>query len=422
MFKKLKEKLHIGEEAAETATETKTAEKTEKKAAPKADKAAKAEKKAKRPKKPETEEETAAASAKKNSVMGKLVEGMKIPATEGDVVEGLVINIEKSAVYIDLAPYGTGIIYGKEFITARDIIKKINIGDSVAAKVVNTNNEDGYIELSLKEARQALIWSEAEEAIKNKKTLELPVLEANKGGLIIGWQGISGFLPASQLKSEHYPRVTDGDKDKILEELKKLVGKKISVSIISALPKEGKLIFSEKSPEHKDKEKIVGKYKVGDTLEGVVTGIVDFGVFVKLEDGLEGLVHISEIDWSLVEDPRMLFKVGQKVNVKVIDIKENKVSLSIKALKENPWTEAAKKYKKDKVVEGVVIKFNKHGALASIEEGIAGLVHISEFGSEEKLRKSLELGKTYTFKISLFDPKEQKMALSFVNKEAPAKK
>ncbi len=169
-------------------------------------------------------------------------------------------------------------------------------------------------------------------------------------------------------------------------------------------------------------QKIVGKYKVGDELEGVVTGIVDFGVFVKLEDGLEGLVHISEIDWSLVEDPRTLFKVGQKVNVKVIDIKENKVSLSIKALKENPWTEAAKKYKKDKVVEGVVIKFNKHGALASIEEGIAGLVHISEFGSEEKLRKSLELGKTYTFKISLFDPKEQKMALSFVNKEAPAKK
>ena len=352
--------------------------------------------------------------------MGKLVENMKNPPVEGDIIEGPVINIEKSAVYIDLAPLGTGIIYGKEFITARDIIKKINVGDTVAAKVVDTNNKDGYIELSLKEARQALIWSEAEEAIASKKTLELPVLEANKGGLIIAWQGINGFLPASQLKAEHYPRVTDGDKDKILEELRKIVGKKISVTIISALPKEGKLIFSEKSPtgtEVKDKEKIVGKYKIGDQFEGTVTGIVDFGVFVKIEDGLEGLVHISEIDWSLVEDPRLLFKVGQKVNVKIIDIKENKISLSIKALKENPWVEAAKKYKKDKVVEGVVIKFNKHGALASIEEGIAGLVHVSEFGSEEKLRKTLELGKTYTFKISLFDPKEQKMALAFVNKE-----
>jgi small subunit ribosomal protein S1 len=215
--------------------------------------------------------------------------------------------------------------------------------------------------------------------------------------------------------------VEDGDKDKILDELRKMIGKKVSVIIITALPKEGKLIFSEKGPtataEVKDKEKIVGKYKIGDIFEGTVTGIVDFGVFVKIEEGLEGLVHKSEIDWSLVDDPRLLFKVGQKVKVKIIDIKENKISLSIKALKENPWTEAVKKYKKDQIVDGVIIKFNKHGALASIEEGIAGLVHVSEFGSEEKLRKALELGKTYTFKITLFDAKDQKMALGFVNKE-----
>lgn len=348
-----------------------------------------------------------------NTLMDKLLEATKETPVVGDLVEGPVINIEKAAVYVDLAPYGTGIIFGREFMTARDIIKKINIGDVIAAKVVDTNNKDGYTELSLKEARQALIWSEAEEAIKNKKILDLLVVEANKGGLIIEWQGITGFLPASQLKTEHYPRVNDGDKDKILEELKKLVGKRISVSIISALPKEGKLIFSEKSPEQKDKEKIIGKYKVQDDVVGTVTGIVDFGVFVKIEEGLEGLVHISEVDWSLVEDLKSMFKVGQKVNVKIIEIKEGKISLSMKALKENPWVEAGKRYKKDMSVSGVVIKFNKHGALASIEEGIAGLVHVSEFGSEEKLRKNLELGKSYPFKITLFDPKDQKMALSF---------
>jgi small subunit ribosomal protein S1 len=354
---------------------------------------------------------------KLDTVMDRIINESANPALIGDLVEGPVINIEKSAVYIDLAPFGTGIIFGREYITARDIIKKINIGDVIAAKVVDTNNKEGYIELSLKEARQALIWSEAETAINNKSILELPIIEANKGGLIIQWQGISGFLPASQLKTEHYPRVADGDKDKILEELKKMVGTKISVSIISAIPKEGKLIFSEKSPETKEKEKIIGKYKVNDTVDGTVTGIVDFGVFVKLEDGLEGLVHISEIDWSLVEDIRALFKVGQKIKVKVIEIKEGKVSLSIKALKENPWVEASKKYKKDQQVQGVIIKFNKHGALASIEEGIAGLVHVSEFGSEEKLRKNLELGKSYDFKITLFDVKEQKMALSFVGEK-----
>ncbi len=369
------------------------------------------------PEKPKKVKKAKAVVEVDNSVMGRIVSESANPPISGDLVEGPVINIEKSAVYIDLAPFGTGIIFGREYLTARDVIKKINIGDVVAAKVVSTDNKEGYIELSLKEARQALIWSEAEAAINNKTTLELPIIEANKGGLIIEWQGISGFLPASQLKTEHYPRVADGDKDKILEELKKLVGTKISVSIISAIPKEGKLIFSEKTPESKDKEKIVGKYKVNDVVDGTITGIVDFGVFVKLEDGLEGLVHISEIDWSLVEDPRALFKVGQKIRVKVIEVKEGKVSLSLKALKENPWVEASKKYKKDQVVDGVVIKFNKHGALASIEEGIAGLVHISEFGSEEKLRKTLALGNSYKFKITLFDVKEQKMALSFTGEK-----
>lgn len=403
MLKKLKEKiLNKKEEVVEETVQAKSGKPAKAKKAPA----------------PETE----AQISKRNSVMGKLVEGVVNPPAIGDVVEGPVINIEKAAVYVDLAPFGTGIIYGKEFITARDIIKKINIGDSIAAKIVDTEHAEGYIELSLKEARQALIWSEAEEAIKNKSSLELPVMEANKGGLIIAWQGISGFLPASQLKAEHYPRVLDGDKDKILEELKKLVGHKIAVTIISANPKEGKLIFSEKSPETKDKERMIGKLNVNDEVTGTVTGLVDFGVFVKIEEGLEGLVHISEIDWSLVEDPRLFYKVGDRVKVKIIEIKDGKVSLSIKALKENPWVNASAKYKKDKVVEGVVIKFNKHGALASLEEGIAGLVHVSEFGSEEKLRAALELGKSYNFKISLFDPKEQKMALSFVDKDKTAKK
>ncbi len=355
--------------------------------------------------------------SKKESQMGEMLGRTPTPPSPDDLIEGVVIGIDKAAVYVDLPPFGTGIIYGREFIQARDIIRKINLGDTVAGKVVALDNPDGYIEISLKEARQAIIWSEAEDAIRDKKVFDLPITDANKGGLIISWQGIQGFLPASQLKPEHYPRVGDGDKDKILEELRKLIGQKISVSIIGAIPKEGKLIFSEKNPEQKEKGEIIDKYVLGDEIPGEVTGIVDFGVFVKLEEGLEGLVHISEMDWALVENPRALYKVGDKVKVKIIDIKDGKVSLSIKALKENPWVEAAKKYKKDDQVNGVIIKFNKHGALASIEEGVAGLVHISEFGSEDKLREKLELGKTYNFRITLFDAKEQKMALSFLDPE-----
>ncbi len=330
------------------------------------------------------------------------------------IVEGPVISIEKSRVFVDLAPYGTGIIYGKEFINAKDIIKKINLGDNIKAKVVEVENEDGYTELSLKEAKQALIWSEAEKAIKAKTVMELEIKDANKGGLILEWQGISGFLPASQLKTDHYPRVLDSDKDKILKELKKLIGKKISVMIISTLPKEGKLIFSEKDNNPDEKKEILNKYNVGDDIECTIAGIVDFGIFLKLEDGLEGLVHISELDWGLVEDPRSMFKVGDKIKARVIEIKEGKISLSVKALKENPWKEYEGKLKKGDIIKGVVIKYNKHGALISIKEGVAGLVHNSTLGGESKLREKLELGKNYNFQITLFEPKEQKMTLMFL--------
>jgi len=348
------------------------------------------------------------------SKMSKILDNSTLPPVKDSIVEGAVIAVAKNSIFVDLPPWGTGVIFGKEYINARDIIKKINVGDKITGKVIGSDNKEGYIEISLKEAKQALIWNDAEEAIRDKKIFELPIKEANKGGLMLAWQGIAGFLPASQLKTEHYPRISDGDKDKILEELRKLVGQKISVAIIAANAKEGKLIFSEKDPESNEKEKIIDKYSLGDELEGEVTGIVDFGIFVKIEESLEGLVHISEIDWGLVDDPHKFAKIGDKIKVKIIEIKDGKISLSIKSLKENPWTEAAKKYKKDDVVGGVIIKFNKHGALASIEEGVAGLVHISEFGTEEKLREKLELGKTYNFKINIFDPKEQKMALSFV--------
>jgi len=339
------------------------------------------------------------------------------PPKPGDIVEGSVLALDRARLYIDLPPFGTGIIFGREYLNAREVIKRTNIGDRVAAKVISVDNKEGYIELSLKEARQAIIWAEAEEAVKNKGQFELVIKEANKGGLILEWQGIAGFLPASQLKAEHYPRVTDGDKDKILDELRKLVGTKILVSLIGAQPKEGKLIFSEKGIDDKEKRELAATYQVGDAVGGVVTGMVDFGAFVKLEEVLEGLVHISEIDWGLVDDPRHFFAVGDNVKVKIIDIKDGKISLSAKALKENPWVEAGKKYTKGDKVEGVVIKFNKHGALASIEEGIAGLVHISEFGTEEKLRASLELGHRYPFTISLFEPKEMRMTLSYLNAE-----
>jgi len=352
--------------------------------------------------------------AETNGVMDTYLANTPAAPKEGDIVEGTVAAIGRARVYIDIAPFGTGLIYGREYMNARDILRKVSPGDTIASKVVMPENEDGYIELSLKEARQALIWADADDAVKKGTILSLEVKEANKGGLIIEWQGIQGFLPASQLSSENYPRVSDGDKDKILVALNELVGQNLSVVMITADPKEHKLIFSEKGLQEKEeKEEKVNKYDVGNIVTGEVTGAVDFGVFVKLEPGLEGLVHISELDWGLVEDTKALYKTGDHVEVKVIEVKGDKISLSIKQLRENPWVSASKKYKKDELVSGVVIKYNKHGALASIEEGVAGLVHVSEFETEEKLKAALSLGNAYQFKITLFEPNEQKMTLSF---------
>jgi len=350
--------------------------------------------------------------------MASFIDAIPMPPITSDLVEGTIIAISRGRVYVDLPPFGTGIIYGREYLNAADVLRKANPGDTISAKVIDPAGRDGYIELSLKEARQAAIWGEAETAILSQTPYSLIVEEANKGGLILSWQGIQGFLPASQLAKEHYPRVPEGDKDKILGELIQLVGHPLSVRIITADAKEGKLIFSERT-ENEDEEKasIIDKYQVGDIADGEVTGVVDFGVFVKLEQGLEGLAHISELDWGLVENPHTLFAVGDAVKVKIIEIKDGKISLSIKALKENPWHTAADRYKKDMVVPGVVIKYNKHGALASIEEGVAGLVHVSEFESPAALRETLELGKTYPFTIALFEPKEQRMTLTYTAKK-----
>jgi ribosomal protein S1 len=347
-----------------------------------------------------------------------LLETIPMPPVSGDLVEGTIIAIDRGKVYVDLPPFGTGIIYGREYLNAADVLRKANSGDIISAKVVDPAGRDGYIELSLKEARQAAIWGEAETAILAETPYTLMVEDANKGGLILSWQGIPGFLPASQLSKEHYPRVPEGDKERILGELMLLVGHPVSVRIITADAKEGKLIFSERTgSEAEEKASLIDKYQVGDIADGEVTGIVDFGVFVRIEQGLEGLVHISELDWGLVEDPHALFAVGDKVRVKIIEIKDGKVSLSIKALKENPWHSAATRYAKGIEVPGVVIKYNKHGALASIEEGVAGLVHVTDFASPAELRETLELGKTYPFTISLFEPKEQRMTLTFAGKK-----
>lgn len=337
----------------------------------------------------------------------------------GDVVEGIVVAVDRSTVYLDLSPIGTGIIYGKEFIAAKDLLRKVRIGDTISAKIIDLSTPEGYIDLSLKEFRKALVLKEAEEALASGRTYEVVITSANRGGLVTEWNGLRGFIPASQLSEEHYPKVLSGGKEAILNELKKLVGKKLTVVVESLGEESGTLIFAEKETEQSKMKKQQAAaegtsvtYKVGDIKSGIVTGVADFGVFVSIANGVEGLVHISEMDWGLVDNPRRFYSVGENVQVKIIKNEDDKLSFSFKELLKNPWEDIQDRYKINDVVSGVVIKYGDHGAFASIEAGVSGLIHVSNFAGEDELRNELEIGKSYKFTITNLEPEKQKLILA----------
>lgn len=336
----------------------------------------------------------------------------------GELLEGRILALGKSATYVDLGALGTGIIYGKEFYEAREALKNLKIGDELFAKVIDLENEDGYIELSMAEAGKEISWDELRQKKEADQIIKVKVLGANKGGLLAVAEGIQGFLPVSQLSSEHYPRVEGADKTKILNELQKLIGQELEVKILDLNPKKEVLILSEKATETKKLKEILKKYKVGDEVDGEITGIVDFGAFVKFGKELEGLIHISELDWQLIEDPSEIVKVGEKVRAKIIEITDDgRASLSLKALKKDPWKNIEKKYKKSDKIKGKVTKFNPFGAFVEIAPKIQGLVHISEFGNRSRMEESLKIGEKYEFQILQINPKEHRMSLKLVPKK-----
>ncbi|KPJ73649.1 30S ribosomal protein S1 [Parcubacteria bacterium DG_74_1] len=344
-------------------------------------------------------------------------ENLSRPPKVGEIIEGKVVAKESGKLFLDLGPIGTGIIYGKEFYEARAKIKDLKIGESLFAKVIGLENEEGYIELSISQAGIELSF----EALRRKKEegekILVKILGANKGGLISEVMGIPAFLPVSQLTPEHYPRVEKGDTVKILRELQKFVGKELEAKIIDLSQKGEQIILSEKAKESDKVKEMLANYKVGDVVEGEITGITNFGAFMKFgKEELEGLIHISELDWKIVEDPTEIVKISDKLQAKIIDISGDKVSLSLKALKKDPWLDSEKQYKKDGIVSGKVTKFNPFGAFVQVSPEIQGLCHISEFGLERRMKERLKIGEEYDFQILEIRPEEHRMSLKLVEK------
>lgn len=361
-----------------------------------------------------------------NSAMAKLIKAnpVKVPM-EGEKITGKIIGVESLAVYVDLGSLGTGVVYGKDI---RDGFgadrKKLDIGDEISAVILDLENDEDYVELSISEAVREEAWRDLRAKKADKTPLAVRITEANKGGLMTQVNGISGFLPVSQLTAEHYPRVEDGDKNKIFEILKSHIGKEMTVCVLDTDESEEKLIISEKEAYRGEEQKAISELKVGNIVEGIVSGVVDFGAFVKFlppskkdsdreEDKLEGLVHISQLDWQLIDDPRKVVRMGDTVKTKIIGIDDRRISLSIRALKDDPWAAAAGKYKAGDKVRGTVRKVNHFGAFVYLDKDIHGLAHVSSFPGP--IEEVVKVGEEYDWEIMSLELNEHRMGLKYVD-------
>lgn len=342
---------------------------------------------------------------------------------QGDMVEGTLISVGKNEVYVDLEGYGVGVVRGRELYDDEATLNSLKPGDKIFVSVVEPENKDGIVELSLRQAGQERVWQTLKDHMEKKDVIRTKILEANKGGLMVEINNVTGFLPVSQLSLEHYPRVEDGDKNKILSILHSYVNQLFDVQIITADSEEEKLIVSEKAVFEKETENRLSQLKIGQVVDGTITGVVDFGAFVKFGD-LEGLVHISELAWQRIENPRDIVKVGQKVQAKIISIDKGRVSLSIKQLLSDPWLEAVKKYQIGQVVEGTVAKIMPFGVFVELDKDIQGLCHIMELSHEtvKNPEEFLKPGEKNEFKIISIEPADHRLGLSLkALQEAPKK-
>lgn len=379
----------------------------------------------------------------------------------GEILSGKIISVGKNSVLIDLDALGTGIIYPGEFYDNPILQKALRPGQQVSAVLLDLENEEGYRELSLRQAQKTTAWQE----IKNKKEsgeiIDTKVVNINKGGLIVEMNGIQGFLPLSQLLPEHYPKVEGGDTTKIVQALQKFRNQDIKVKIIDFSEHENKLIVSERAISDAEIKEELAKFKIGDVVDAIISDVTDFGAFAMIRSqesevgsrtevgeqtseaqisetekvtpptsdpqppiparGIEGLIHISEIDWKLIDNPHDFLQTGQTVKAKIINIEGNKVSLSLKALKPDPWEKIEEKYTVGQTVGGDIAKITNYGVLVRLDEEIYGLVPASEFG-DKRPGDSLKVGDKLSVAIVSIDLKEHKILLTLQKNENGEKK
>jgi len=342
----------------------------------------------------------------------------------GDVIKGQVISVDKGAVRIDVEGLTTGVIRGRELFAESREYAGLKVGDIAEATVLEMENENGEMELSFRIAGYRKAWDNMKKWMKDGLTIKARALSANKGGVLMQVDALKGFMPVSQLNPEHYPRVMGGDKNRIFEKLQELIGKEMEVKVIDAEEKDEKLIVSERAVWEDSQKAVLESYKVGDTVEGEVSALTAFGAFLKFGEGLEGLVHISEIAWQRIEHPRDLLKVGDRVKAQIIQLDHSKIYLSIKRLVEDPWKKVAEKYKVGSKVKGKVIKVEPFGLMVALDQEIHGLAHVSELSDEPNINvaEKFKLGQEAEFEVVSLEPTEHRLGLRVAGIKGKVKK
>lgn len=332
----------------------------------------------------------------------------------GDLVEGRVASVERNQILVDVAAKSEGIVAQKEIAENPEPYRKLKVGDTVLAYVLQPENERGYVVLSLRKAQGTGRWRELKEAFEKGQALTVRTIEYNKGGFLADAGGITGFIPLTHLSKQKLIQ---------MDAPEALVGQELEVKIIEIDPKQNRLVFSEKEAQSQmtlgQREDALAAIKVGDVFEGEISGIFPFGLFVEVSvrlasgaevqvSNVEGLCHISEVSWEKVDDLNSLYKIGDKVKVKVLEVEpsENKLALSIKEMLSNPWQTVAEKYKIGDRVSGTVSKIMTFGAFVLLEPGLEGLVHVSETIGPMKEGEKVEA------QVIDVDPARQRLGLS----------
>jgi small subunit ribosomal protein S1 len=374
---------------------------------------------------------TRTSTSSSDSLMGNLLGKSQIKIASfkrGQVIEGSVVSICHDQILVDVGAKSEGIIRGSDLVDSDSSYRNLKEGDTVIATVVQAEDRYGYLVLSLKKAEKERKWRDFERMFKDGSALEVQVLEYSKGGLLVDAMGQRGFIPISHLDRAHFAdfsrSMAEGSPAELKMNLGGLKGSVLKVKVIEVDRNLNRLVLSEReamsqgSSRPEISSEALQKFAVGEEYQGTVSGIVPFGLFVDIKkDGisLDGLVHISEISWEKVYHPGNLYKVGDKVRVKVIEVsKEDKrVQLSIKAFLINPWTELSQKYPVGAKITGTVSKIVPFGAFVTVEVGekgksakLDGLIHISETTGP------LKEGDKVVALVTICDPENQKLGLS----------